>query len=255
MKRTPFFLCLVAAVVLLPQYLMTQNPDEALHAPDGNTYEQFVNIFITPLTNSPFTATVSASWTRQLPDGTTITLGNHRLVIRDSKGRIYQERRLLVPEGGNQTSSITRIEISDPAAQTKYFCYPSSNSCKLTGYRAAITAPVVPVGPMGDGKRYLSREDLGKGETEGVETIGTRETVTTNAGAIGNDREVVFSKEFWYSPKLSINLVVKRTDPLHGTQTFNVSNLQLAEPDARVFAVPADYKVIDERIAKPTAGK
>jgi hypothetical protein len=63
------------------------------------------------------------------------------------------------------------------------------------------------------------------------------------------------SKEFWYPPKLSINLVVKRIDPLHGTQTFNVGNLQLAEPDARVFAVPADYKVIDERIATPTAGK
>ncbi|HEY4961123.1 MAG TPA: hypothetical protein VII29_09720 [Terriglobales bacterium] len=32
-------------------------------------------------------------------------------------------------------------------------------------------------------------------------------------------------------------------------------NLQLTEPDARIFAVPADYKVVDERIAPPTSGK
>jgi hypothetical protein len=111
------------------------------------------------------------------------------------------------------------------------------------------------VGPIGDGKHYLSREDLGKNEVEGVEAIGTRETVTTSAGAMGNDREVALTKEFWYSPKLAINLVVKRLDPVQGTQTFTVSNLQLAEPDARLFTVPAGFKVIDERTAGPTPGR
>jgi hypothetical protein len=253
MKRTLLPLCL--AVALLPLYLMAQNPDDALHAPDGNTHEQFVNIFIAPLLSSPFIATVSASWTRQLADSTTITLANHRLVIRDSKGRIYQERRLLVPDDANQTPTITRIEISDPTTHTKDFCYPGSKTCRLDSYYVAVSEPIVPVGPMSDGKHYLSREDLGKGETEGLETIGTRETVTTSAGAFGNDHEIAFSKKFWYSPKLGINLAVKRLDPVHGPQTFNVGHPQLAEPDARIFTVPEGYKVVDERIAPSTGAK
>jgi len=61
MKRTLLPLCLAAAVALLPLSLLAQSPGDALHAPDGNSYEQIVNIFISPLTNSPFTATVSAS--------------------------------------------------------------------------------------------------------------------------------------------------------------------------------------------------
>ncbi len=257
MKWTLLPLCLAAVVVFLPLHLMAQSPDDALHAPDANSYDQIVNIFISPLTGSPFTATVSASWTRQLPDGTTITLANHRLVIRDSQGRIYQERRRLVPpdEDKKGLSVLMRVEISDPARHTKYFCYYATKICELATYAVAVTQPVVPVGPMADGKHYLSREDLGKGETEGLETIGTRETITTSAGAIGNDREVASTKEFWYSPKLGINMVVKRLDPLHGTQTFTVSNLQLADPDARIFAVPAGFKVVDQRVASPTPAK
>ena len=108
-----------------------------------------------------------------------------------------------------------------------------------------VSEPVVPVGPIGDGKHYLSREDLGKNEVEGVETIGTRETVTTIAGAMGNDREVALSKEFWYSPKLAINLVVKRFDPVQGTQTFTVSNLELA--GARCSPVHGSGGIQDNR--------
>ncbi len=255
MKRVLLAFCVAGIFAMLPLYLAAQSPDDALHAPDGNSYQQIINIFISPLANSPFTATVSASIVRELNDGATITLVNHRLVVRDSKGRIYQERRRLVPPGGNEASAITRIEISDPGQHTKYFCYEVSKTCTLANYNVAVSEPVVPVGPMGDGKHYLSREDLGKNEVEGVETIGTRETVTTSAGAMGNDREVALTKEFWYSPKLAINLVVKRLDPVQGTQTFTVSNLQLAEPDARLFTVPAGYKVIDERASRSTQGK
>jgi hypothetical protein len=254
-KRVLLRIGLAAVFAVLPLSLVAQSPDDALHAPDGNSYQQIINIFISPLTNSPFTATVSASVVRELNDGTTIKLVNHRLVVRDSKGRIYQERRRLVPPDGNETSAITRIEISDPGQHIKYFCFQLSRTCTLANYNVAISEPVIPVGPVGDGKHYLSREDLGKNEIEGVETIGTRETVTTSGGAMGNDREVALTKEFWYSPRLAINLVVKRLDPVQGTQTFNVSNLQLAEPDARLFTLPAGFKVIDERTAASTPGK
>jgi hypothetical protein len=118
-----------------------------------------------------------------------------------------------------------------------------------------VSTSTVPVGPIADGKHYLSREDLGKSETEGLETIGTRETITTNPGTVGNDREVMLTKEFWYSPKLGVNLLVKRMDPLQGTQVFTVSNVSLAEPDARLFVIPAKYKVTDDRASAPAPAK
>ena len=130
------------------------------------------------------------------------------------------------------------------------FAFPAASVCDMYAYSASVSEATLPVGPMADGKRYLSRADLGKGETEGLETIGTRETITTNPGTVGNDREVALTKEFWYSPKLGVNLVVKRFDPLQGTQVFTVSNISLAEPDSRLFVVPSDFKVKDERASE-----
>jgi hypothetical protein len=44
-------------------------------------------------------------------------------------------------------------------------------------------------------------------------------------------------------------------DPTQGTQVFTVSDISLAEPDARLFIVPAKYKVVDDRAAAPTPAK
>ena len=75
----------------------------------------------------------------------------------------------------------------------------------------------------------------------------TIETRTLNPGAIGNDRPISIVKEFWYSPQLGINLSVKRMDPRHATEIFNVTDLSLAEPDPKYFVVPAGFSTVDHR--------
>jgi hypothetical protein len=256
MTKILIFLCLAASPALvLPSRIVAQTPADALHAPDGNSYSRIVSIYIPPMTNAPFTATVNTVWARHTSDGATVTVKNHRLVARDSHGRVFEERRRFVPADSNSPSLVFQLEISDPAKHTKYFCFPISKVCDLYNYSAPSSQPIQAVGPIGDGKRYLSREDLGKGEVSGIETIGTRETISTSPGVVGNDREVSLTKEFWYSPKLGVNLVVKRMDPLQGTQVFTVTDISLGEPDARVFLVPAGYQVKDQRDASPTAAK
>jgi hypothetical protein len=224
-----------------------QSTEDVLHAPDGNSREMITSIFISPLASAPFQATVTAEWTKHLPDGTTTVVKNHRLVVRDSQGRIYQERRTLVPEGSSQESRIFRIEISSPITHTKYFCNPSLSECELHDYNVPVTEPVVPVGEISNGTRYLSRASLGTKTTEGLEAVGTRETITIQTGVIGNNAPVDSTKEFWYSPKLGLNLQVLRLDPLHGDQLFNVTDLKLSEPDSRLFVLPAGCKVLDMR--------
>jgi hypothetical protein len=167
--------------------------------------------------------------------------------VRDNQGRIYQERRTLVPEGSSQESQVFRIEISSPVTHTKYFCDPSLRECELRNYDMPVTEPVVTAGEIANGTRYLSRASLGSKTMEGVETIGTRETITIQTGVIGNSAPVDSTKEFWYSPKLGLNMQVLRLDPLHGDQLFNVTDLKLAEPDSRLFVLPPGCKVVDLR--------
>lgn len=255
MKRFILSFSLATLVAALVPNISAQNPQDALHAPDGNSFTRIVSIFIPPISNAPFTATVSTQWTRQTSDGATIVMKNHRIVARDSQGHVFEERRRFVPADSDAQPLLVQMDYVDPVRHTRSVCLPASSTCDVHDFYEPVSTATVPVGPMADGKHYLSREDLGKSETEGLETIGTREIITTNPGTVGNDREVTLTKEFWYSPKLGVNLLVKRMDPLQGTQVFTVSNVSLAEPDARLFVIPAKYKVTDDRAAAPTPAK
>ena len=82
----------------------------------------------------------------------------------------------------------------------------------------------------------------------GLETIGTRETRLAETGTIGNDGPILEKREYWYSPKLGVNLITRREDPRFSTQqNFEVSDLTLGEPDAKLFEVPSGYEIIDLR--------
>jgi hypothetical protein len=93
--------------------------------------------------------------------------------------------------------------------------------------------------------------DLGKQLVAGVEATGTRDSVIDNPNVFGNDRKVTIEREFWYSPKLGINLISKRSDPRIGTQTFTATNLILSDPDPKLFELPEGFRVIDCRQSLP----
>jgi hypothetical protein len=254
MRNLSLLLFVALSSSILSAQTQTPNPEDALHAPDGGAREMIMSISFPPVAGAPFQATVNTQWTKYLPDGSTSVLTNHRFVARDGQGRVYQERRTFVPEGSDREPRVRLIEISSPVTHTKYFCDPSLSSCELQSYNAPIAEAVVPIGPIGDGKRELSRASLGTKTIEGVEVIGTRETITIAPGsAIGNTAPVEETKEFWYSPKLGINLQVTRLDPMHGDQVFTVTGITLSEPDARLFVLPAKCKVADLRVKPETA--
>jgi hypothetical protein len=59
---------------------------------------------------------------------------------------------------------------------------------------------------------------------------------------IGNDRPFTVSGEYWYSEELQMNIILKHTDPQHGTQVVRLTKLNRAEPDETMFEIPAQYK-------------
>jgi hypothetical protein len=90
-------------------------------------------------------------------------------------------------------------------------------------------------------------EDLGKQSIGGLETAGTRETTVIPANTIGNNSPLISKREFWYSSQLGVNLISKLQHPLSGTQNFEVSDITLGEPDAKLFEVPSGFKILDLR--------
>jgi hypothetical protein len=91
----------------------------------------------------------------------------------------------------------------------------------------------------------VNTEDLGTQTMEGVLVTGTRTTKTIAAGQIGNEKPISIVIEIWTSPELKTVVMSKRSDPRMGEQTFRLTNIVRAEPDASLFTVPADFKVID----------
>lgn len=239
---------LAASLFLLSSPAFAQAPPAPQHAPDGGTHETFESIFIPSMPNAPFTATVNTEWIRQSPDGGNITLVNHRSIARDGKGRTFQERAWFVPNDGKHESTAYQIEISDPGAHERYVCRTAERVCRLqqffTSNFVASSAAVASQGKPG----APGIESLGTQNVSGLETIGSRETTLVETQTIGNDAPILERKEFWYSPQLGVNLITKRQDARFATQqNFEVTNVALGEPDAKLFEPPTDYKILDMR--------
>jgi len=236
---------LLAAFLVLPNSLSIGQPPQAQRPPDGGTREVLISILIPSVPDAPFSATVSTEWIRQLADGTTITVGNRRAIARDRKGRIFQERRLLVPNDGKHESGVTQIEISDPVTHEFFICVPQARVCQVEFFSAPSFVPTPPAASTQPGSPTV--EDLGKQSIAGLDTVGKRETTVIETGAIGNDSPLMVRREFWYSPQLGVNLVSKVNDPRVGIQNFEVSDIVLGEPDMTLFALPSHSRVIDLR--------
>jgi hypothetical protein len=221
----------------------------AIRIQDGGTSGRMESIFIPPKAGAPFSFTLVTEWARPMNNGGNFTLTNERHIVRDSKGRIYQERWILVPKGSKIKSSMDVFQITDPEQHTWYNCLTATKECDL--YRYHLTTkdnfqpPTSVSGPLSDGTGYRQHEDLGLSSTEGQETHGYRETTTFNPGVMGNDKPMDVTREFWYSARLAVNLISIVDEPMTGKQVFTVKELSTSEPDPSFFEVPADYKVVD----------
>jgi hypothetical protein len=248
MKRAAFFILVAIIAGFSVRAILAQSSDEPLHAPSGGVQWSFASIAVPSIPGAPFTATVTTEWKRTLDDGSTVTIGNRRTIARDDAGRVFQERRFVLPAGDPRENQINRLEFVDPGARTMTTCMPAARVCQIYEYFSRVIASSpTSAGTPEAGQGTLRRLDLGSDFVSGVETIGTRETTTLDTGSIGNDRPISVVKEFWYSAQLKINVIEKRQDPRYGTQTFTVNPINLGEPDASLFNIPAEFRIDDRR--------
>jgi hypothetical protein len=214
------------------------------HAPDGGVRERLESLIILPQTNAPFSGTVTTEWTKILVDGSKQTNWNHRTIARDSSGRIFQERRFFMPTGDRIATQLSELDYADPNRHELFVCGPQQKVCYESPYNAPATVNLMPAGPQPSGNSSIQREDLGQKNIDGVDVKGSREIITIKAGAMGNDKDEPIVKEFWYSPRLGINVITKRFDPRYGIQNFTVSDINQSEPDPKLFEPPAEFHVV-----------
>ena len=205
------------------------------------------------VTGAPFTAAFSSQSSQTLLDGNVIQHNSTGSIARDSQGRM--RRDVTLPAIGSFAASGQNpphvVMINDPVAGAHYILHPDQRTAESVG--AHGTGHYAKRARIGDDGNALAGTEkraaevattsLGIQMINGVSAEGTRYTRTIPAGEIGNERPIQIVVERWYSSELQMNVMTKRTDPIHGNSVFQLTEIQRSEPAADLFQVPADYTV------------
>jgi hypothetical protein len=245
----PLSLLVASLCCCCPNSLQAQE-DGGVSVTDGGGSGILESIYVPNFPNAPFILTLHTEWVQGMQNGGTFTEVNQRPIMRDTAGRIYQERWILVPKGTDIVSKMTTIQIDDVVAHVFYQCHVQQKTCELFSAHAVVAhydPSQLKSGPLRNGKGTFLHEDLGAGTFAGVAVHGYRDTTTMDAGTLGNDLPMSRVHEFRYSAELGFNLFSIFDAPQVGRQIFTVENLSTTEPDSRFFQPPAGYKIVDKR--------
>lgn len=231
-----------------------------------------------PAKGAPFCANITTEHTQNFADGNRIHTSDSSTLCRDSEGRTRREATLNLLGAAPQNSAPKLVSIDDPVAGVHYMLDSENKVAHRTviGHsQAAMSADhglapssehvtiIQRVGPGGPGmvanenvffKKAASddepapvSENLGDQTIEGLRATGTRITTTIPVGKMGNEQPISVTSERWYSPDLKATVMTKHNDPWAGELKSQFTNINTSEPDASLFSVPADYKVVDDK--------
>jgi hypothetical protein len=218
------------------------------------------NVYIAPIRNVPFSATVI---TESTPANGTHT-SSRRIVARDGSGRIVREIRRDTLDGQTSEASLMALEYSDPAQHKLHYCFVQARTCYVYPYLVSIATyqampfprglghpstyivedpnPRTTKGPYQHGPTTKTKE-LGQEQIDGMSTSHVQETSHPFDGSRGGGATSELIREFWYSADLQVNLTTKFTNHRF-TQTQTLTDLSRTELDSKFFNPPTDYQLV-----------
>jgi hypothetical protein len=211
----------------------------------SSTQAQNPDIFVTPIPANPFTGTVNVQRSFVQKDGQIVKSKTAREIGRDSRGRIFNEMRTLVPAASNQSPEVVGVHIYDPETRVNIMVNDRQHTFrKGTSNRPPETVPPSFLSASSGlntlpQNQFTKEEDLGNKVIEGLTVHGVRQSQTIPAENGG--KSVVITDEYWYSEDLRINLVLKHNDPRTGGVAMTVTGIKRSEPDPARFEIPAGY--------------
>jgi len=239
------FLSSILLVSLTAAVAQTSAPPAPRMPPDyRGVMTRIPGIFVTPVPGAPFAADVQIVSHEKLPDGNERIRTTMNHIARASSGNIHNERRLLVQTSFQGVPPLLESHIYDPSSRANIFLDPRTHLARQT------ILPHPPVAQAGEkppaAQPEFPDDDLGEQSFNGLTLKGIRKTRVVAAGLSGNGKNVTIVDEYWYSPELSIYVIIRHTDPRTGEQLVAVNNIVRSEPDTSLFTVPSDYKLVDE---------
>jgi hypothetical protein len=235
----------------------------------------------TRVKGAPYSAESITERVQVLGDGNRIVQKSNNKIFRDSEGRTRREQELGNIGPWAAAGEIQRsVFINDPVAKTHYILEPEQQIARKMDAsgprmkRAPFPPPKdavkgentedffferAPGEGMGVRNVYrfstkesdTKKESLGTQVMEGVRVEGTRTLTTIPAQQIGNERPIEIVSEKWYSPELQVQVMTRHSDPRFGETTYKLVNINRAEPDASLFQVPSNYKIVEDGFGRP----
>jgi hypothetical protein len=264
-----------------PAFIMGGGPGGPAFQHRAGTFNiRFDSMDVAPVKGAPFCATVVTEHTQSLADGNRIHTNDTATLCRDSEGRTRREAGLNLLSAGQDTAPPKLINITDPVAGVRYLLDTEN---KIAQKMPLLSEPGVIDEPgkahvIGEQKQVMiyqrhglgggdvmindvvvkkmgpdskenapNTESLGDQTIEGIHATGTRMTSVIPAGKMGNEKPITVTSEKWYSPELKVTVMTKHNDPWAGELTTTLKSVNASEPDASLFAPPADYKVVDDK--------
>ena len=236
-----------------------------------------------PRVFQPYTARFKVVSVQTLANGTTITHESTEIQAVDSEGR---RLNVTITPASGQMPERSSYRVSDPAARTNMdwmvpgksvtvrttplpsnpgqrTCWSSVSAAGSTLPAASRQSATVMTGLVGgegvggasiasaqtrESSNEVSREDLGQQTIQGVLSTGTRTTVTTPMGAVGNDAPLVRTSEVWMAKSIGVAVRSVTDDPRTGKRSRELVELNQGEPDPSIFRAPEGYQVVNQEM-------
>lgn len=250
--RVSWLILPLALLAASPSYLAAQEPFANTHPsgmnPDVAAHPGVEDMYVPPKPGQPFTGKSVVTWTNR--DGSASHFAFMSMLARDSSGKLYFESRRRMTESGEIQPRWNFI-IIDPIEKTRTTCYVATKSCRINAFRrdAYADSEKTEEAPRASTTESVS---LGTNVMDALTVEGIRETTSVVAGAYGNSKPLVITRELWHSPELDLDISITKTDPRSGQFTRKIEILSRTEPEPQYFSIPGDYTFLDNR---PTAKK
>ncbi|HTD55482.1 MAG TPA: hypothetical protein VK670_08865 [Silvibacterium sp.] len=226
--------------------------------------------------DQPYQAQATTEIKQTLADGAHIVQTTSATVARDSEGRTVRIQKLSTigpwkSKTDSEGSSTTLTSIFDPVAK-EHIDYtsdtkvahemplppelPSGTATTVQANGFAVGSSAAPTvnmvysvqsragsPPPDKEPGNTTTESLGTKTIDGIQATGTRNVNTIPAGSIGNDKDIVVTRETWYSPELKLVIQSTQNDPRFGETAYSLTNIQRNEPDEALFQIPAGYRI------------
>lgn len=217
----------------------------------------------TNVVGAPYSAVGTRESVTRLLDGNRVVQKQVTRYYRDGQGRTRTESGLFSTSGNvASTGLFGSVSVTDPVSGEHYILNPQVKTVHAfpplpEGFHKppSVTPPVpapTPLihnamdnsvmlygasvsGPVADPK------PLGEKTIRGVKAVGTRVKHTIAAGRMGNNRPITLTVDQWFSPQLGVVIESSSRSPTGHDSIYRLEQIELGEPDATLFQIPADY--------------